>query len=179
MRVSCIFLAKIATEKANLKSIQSYGYWNNPQEFLKVKFFIRNISARSFIPLRRESRHTKVSSFKPGWKSSLKSRRMFSLKMSLIWVVVSKLVHWAANWIAARCAWVTNDSSVSIIFNWNFNYKNMTKREKVWNILPLKFIKAGSVWCGGARDTHWATYHKGVTSKKTKEFLKSPCFFRS
>ena len=24
------------------------------------------------------------------------------------------------------------------------------------NNIPLRFIKAGRVWCGGARDTHWA-----------------------
>ena len=34
----------------------------------------------------------------------------------------------------------------------------------------------GRVWCGGARETHLATCHNGVTSSKTKEFLKSPCF---
>ena len=35
------------------------------------------------------------------------------------------------------------------------------------------------MWCGGARETHWATCHDKVTPSKTKEFLKSPCFFRS
>ena len=34
-------------------------------------------------------------------------------------------------------------------------------------------------WCGGARETHWATCHNRVSPSKTKEFLKSPCFFRS
>ena len=45
--------------------------------------------------------------------------------------------------------------------------------------LPWGFRKAGMVWCGGARETHWATCHNGVTPSKTKEFLKSPRFFRS
>ena len=44
--------------------------------------------------------------------------------------------------------------------------------------LPLRFRKAGRVLCGGTRETHWATCHNGVTLSKTKEFLKSPCFFR-
>ena len=30
--------------------------------------------------------------------------------------------------------------------------------------------------CDGARETHWATRHSGVTPSKTKEILKSPCF---
>ena len=46
-------------------------------------------------------------------------------------------------------------------------------------ILPLRFRKAETVWCGGARETHWATCHNLVTPSKTKESLKSPCFFRS
>ena len=45
--------------------------------------------------------------------------------------------------------------------------------------IPPRFRKAGRVRCGGARETHWATYHNGVTPGKTKEFLKSLCFFRS
>ena len=45
--------------------------------------------------------------------------------------------------------------------------------------LPLGFRKAGMVWCGGARETHWATCNNEVTPRKTKEFLKSPCFFIS
>ena len=36
--------------------------------------------------------------------------------------------------------------------------------------------KQGKVWYGGARETHWAECHNGVTPNKTKEFLKSPCF---
>ena len=43
-------------------------------------------------------------------------------------------------------------------------------------LLPMRFRKAGRMWCGGARETHWATYHKRVTPSKTKEFLKSSCF---
>ena len=39
--------------------------------------------------------------------------------------------------------------------------------------LPLRFRKAGKVWCGGAQETHWATCHNGVTPSETKEFLKS------
>ena len=45
--------------------------------------------------------------------------------------------------------------------------------------VPLRLKKAGMVLCGGARETHCATYNNGVTPSKTKEFLKSPCFFRS
>ena len=45
--------------------------------------------------------------------------------------------------------------------------------------LPWGFRKAGRGWCGGARETHWATCHNGVTPSKTKELLKSPWVFRS
>ena len=43
--------------------------------------------------------------------------------------------------------------------------------------VPLRFRKAGRVWCGDARETHGARCHNGVTPSKTKEFLKSPCLF--
>ena len=46
-------------------------------------------------------------------------------------------------------------------------------------LVPLRFWKAGRVWGGGARETKWATCHNKVTPSKTKEFLKSPRFFRS
>ena len=42
--------------------------------------------------------------------------------------------------------------------------------------VPLRFRKAGRVWCGGARETHWATCHNGLTPSKTKEFFKSSRF---
>ena len=42
--------------------------------------------------------------------------------------------------------------------------------------IPLRFRKAGRVWCGGARKTHRATCHDGVTPCKTKDFLNYPCF---
>ena len=45
--------------------------------------------------------------------------------------------------------------------------------------LPSRFRKAGRVWCDGARETYWVTCRNGVTPCKTKEFLKSPWFFRS
>ena len=45
--------------------------------------------------------------------------------------------------------------------------------------LPLRFRKARRVWCGGAREIHWATCHNRVTPSYTKEFLKSPRFLRS
>ena len=45
-----------------------------------------------------------------------------------------------------------------------------------FKIIPLRFRKAGRLWCGGARETHWATCHNRVTPSKTKEFLESPCF---
>ena len=32
------------------------------------------------------------------------------------------------------------------------------------------------MWCGGAQEAHWATFHNEVTPSKIKEFLKSPCF---
>ena len=44
------------------------------------------------------------------------------------------------------------------------------------NFLPLRFRKAGRVWGGGARETHCATCHDGLSPSKSKEFLKSPCF---
>ena len=47
------------------------------------------------------------------------------------------------------------------------------------NFLPLRFRKAGKVWCGGARETHYDTCHNRVTPSKTKKLLKTPCFFRS
>ena len=42
--------------------------------------------------------------------------------------------------------------------------------------IPLRYRKAGKVWCGGARETHRATYYNLVTPSKTKEFIKSSCF---
>ena len=42
--------------------------------------------------------------------------------------------------------------------------------------VPLRFRKVGRVRCGGARETHLATCHNGVTPIKTKEFLKSSFF---
>ena len=45
--------------------------------------------------------------------------------------------------------------------------------------LPFRFRQAGRLRCGGARETHCATCHDGVASSKTKQFLKSSCFFRS
>ena len=39
--------------------------------------------------------------------------------------------------------------------------------------LPLRFRKAGMVWCGGAREIQLTTSDKGVTPGKPKEFLKS------
>ena len=45
--------------------------------------------------------------------------------------------------------------------------------------LPLRLRKAGRVLSRGARETHLATCHNKVTPSKTKEFLKSLCFFRS
>ena len=33
-------------------------------------------------------------------------------------------------------------------------------------VLSWRFRKAGRVWCGGARETHWATWHNGVTVRK-------------
>ena len=45
-------------------------------------------------------------------------------------------------------------------------------------LLPLRLGKAERVWCGGARETHSATRHNEGTPSKTKELLKSPCFFK-
>ena len=42
--------------------------------------------------------------------------------------------------------------------------------------LPFRLRKAGRMWCGGARGTHRATCHNEMTPRKSKEFLKSPCF---
>ena len=47
------------------------------------------------------------------------------------------------------------------------------------NFIPLRYRKAESVFCGGARGTRTLTSHRIVTSRKTKEFLKSPRFLRS
>ena len=43
--------------------------------------------------------------------------------------------------------------------------------------IPVRFKKAGRVWCGGARKTHCATCHTEVTRSKTKDFLESPRFW--
>ena len=45
--------------------------------------------------------------------------------------------------------------------------------------IPLRFTKAGRVWCSGARETHLATRLNGLTPSETKEFLKSPRFLKS
>ena len=55
----------------------------------------------------------------------------------------------------------------------------ITPKKRISKFLPLRFRKAGRVWCGGARETLWATCHNRVTPCKTKEFLKCPCFSRS
>ena len=47
------------------------------------------------------------------------------------------------------------------------------------NFIPLRLRKAGRVWCGGARDTHWVTFQNWLTVTKTKQSLRSSCFFRS
>ena len=44
--------------------------------------------------------------------------------------------------------------------------------------VPLRLRKAGRVWCGGARETHLATYHREVTPSKIKDFLKCLPFFK-
>ena len=44
--------------------------------------------------------------------------------------------------------------------------------------LGLRFRKAGTVWCGGARQTHKATFYNRVIPMKTKETLKATCFSR-
>ena len=44
-----------------------------------------------------------------------------------------------------------------------------------WKI-ALRFRRAGRVWCGGARGTHWATCHNGVTVSKTKQSNRSSYF---
>ena len=67
-----------------------------------------------------------------------------------------------------------NQSSENFI-TWNqlqtWNSKHRRKK-----IVSVRFRKAGRVWCGDARETHWATCHNGVSPSKTKEFLESPCF---
>ena len=40
------------------------------------------------------------------------------------------------------------------------------------NQLPLRFRKAGRVWCDGAREK----CHNGLTVSKSKKCLKFPCF---
>ena len=59
---------------------------------------------------------------------------------------------------------------------WEFRSVGKTWLKR-FNNVPLKFRKAGRVWCGGARETHIATCHNGVTPSKSKEFLESPRFF--
>ena len=45
-----------------------------------------------------------------------------------------------------------------------------------YELLPLRFKKAGRLWCGGVQGTQGATCHNRVTPSETKEFFKSPCF---
>ena len=52
----------------------------------------------------------------------------------------------------------------------------LTKSYTIFYVIPLRFRKAGRVWCGGTRETHWATCHNEVTPRKTKEYLKSNRF---
>ena len=67
------------------------------------------------------------------------------------------------------------------IWNTALNAESPFDQKLVYNlkILPLRFKKAGRVWCCGARETHWATCHNGVTPIHTKDVPKSPRFFRS
>ena len=45
--------------------------------------------------------------------------------------------------------------------------------------VTTRFRKAEMVWCGGARETHCAACHNGVSPCKTNEIFKSPRFFKS
>ena len=100
---------------------------------------------------------------------------------------------------------ISDDEWIKIIFYnisfkpwWNVFFQKMKFWLKIWfiyymnkhpvdsffatehNLATIKlFKKTGRVRCGGSRETHWATCHNGVTSSKTKEFLKSSCFFKS
>ena len=44
------------------------------------------------------------------------------------------------------------------------------------NRIPLWFRKAERVWCGGARETHWATRHNWVTLAKPRSSSNVPAF---
>ena len=71
-----------------------------------------------------------------------------------------------------------------ILFLWQLRSKKAGRFEKLLGFLRSQFnvttwlTKGGEVWCDGVRETHWATCHNWVTPSKTKEFLKSSCFFR-
>ena len=77
----------------------------------------------------------------------------------------------------------TSSSEIKFLFNRSSVSEPLIAFVYGWsqsqNWLPLRFKKAERVWCGGAPSTHWATCNNGVTPSKSKEFLESPCFFRS
>ena len=76
--------------------------------------------------------------------------------------------------------WAILEYFWKILKSWitNFLFTGCYKFCRI-NIIPLRFRKAGSVWCRGARDTHWVTFHNWVTVTKTKQSLRSSCFSRS
>ena len=57
-------------------------------------------------------------------------------------------------------------------------FESLNVKKHTLILLPLRFWKTRKFWCGGARETHWATCHNRVTPSRSKEFLKCPCFFR-
>ena len=78
-----------------------------------------------------------------------------------------------SDFVIDKCEVVVAHFPAWIFCNKSFRHEPNTHSLKFLLLLiPLKFRKAGRVWCGGAR----VTCHNIVTSSKIKEFLKYPCF---
>ena len=89
-------------------------------------------------------------------------------------------------WIISNFNIPFNDSTLKAEKMVSLLTKNIKKKFIKYKILSylkfllyLRFRKAGKLRCGSAREPHWAICHNRMTPRKTKEFLKSPCFFRS
>lgn len=57
--------------------------------------------------------------------------------------------------LSVNWTWINNDRNIITFIFFNQAYSKL-----------LRFRKAGTEWCGGAGETHWATCHNN----------KSPCF---
>ena len=151
------------------KKLSSFSYMNLMLWDIVFNFFRNFLRVDEFLLGRR----LQVYTFEIYFKHKIKKYKTFQFEGGC------RCHRWKRNGQHATREFLTFICTVSGIWPCKvYRYKYCSKKAS-WNVLPLRFRKAGRVWCGGARETHWATCHNEVTSCKTKEFLKSLSFFRS